>query len=105
MSFLSALFGSEKKATAKKEVVNPLLNTFQANTDLGFFGEEVARIGHLLAIANSTKDAKTVARCTAALFSLNSANEESGYAMARPSNLQTYRLRKARGEFPYLTVK
>ncbi|ANZ49476.1 hypothetical protein KWAN_124 [Erwinia phage vB_EamM_Kwan] len=101
MGLLSKLFGEETTTTTVK---NPLDNTIVVDKDLGFFAEEVARIGVALSHAHSRSDSRKMARCLAALRLLREMNEDSGFQLAMPKNLSKYRMRKARGDFPFLNV-
>ncbi|QXO09550.1 hypothetical protein pEaSNUABM11_00126 [Erwinia phage pEa_SNUABM_11] len=101
MGIMSKLFGTD----ANKTVANPLDNVITADPKLGFFGEEVARIGVELSHAHSRKDGKVMARCLAALRELNTLNIETGYKLAMPKHLNDFRVKKARGEMPFLHVK
>lgn len=101
MGLLSKLFGEETTTTTVK---NPLDNTIVVDKDLGFFAEEVARIGVALSHAHSRNDTRKMARCLAALRLLREMNEDSGFQLAMPKNLSKYRMRKARGDFPFLNV-
>jgi hypothetical protein len=98
---MSKLFGTDEN----KSVPNPLDNTIAADPTLGFFGEEVARVGIVLSRAHSRKDGATMARCLVALRELNEMNHNSGFKLAMPKHLKHYRTKKAMGEMPFLNVK
>lgn len=101
MGLMSKLFGTDE---ATNSVVNPLDNTIAADPSLGFFGEEVARIGVILSHAHSRKDSRVMARCLAALRELNALNHSTSFQLAMPKYKNEFRIKKARGEMPFLDV-